>query len=201
MASPARKSPSRQKGTRTNLEIFVLAAVRAGLDSAYDLNKYADISVGASLPLLIRLKGDGLLRSQAAARRSKQYSLTALGKAVLERSWRNLVAEVPREFEAILRVAYVAAIMDSTLKTTRPFLRIASSKRKQLAAERERDGKSILTESGRDNFGRGHRWLRAHSDSVRLKAEGALLSRLAGRKDLADALLPKRHSEDVPARP
>ena len=40
---------------RTNLELFVLAAVRAGLDSAYDLNKGADLSVGATLPLLSRL--------------------------------------------------------------------------------------------------------------------------------------------------
>jgi len=175
-------------GSRTNLEVFVLAAVGAGLDSAYDLNKRADLSVGATIPLLARLKREGLLRSKPAGRRSIQYSLTAQGRSVLQRSWRGLVRSVPREFEAILRIAYLAAVMDSSLKTTRSFLKSAAKERAQLAKERGRAADLILGESDADSFGRGHRWLRAHADSVRFATEAALLSRLAARKDLFDLL-------------
>src|SRR5580698_8515695 len=109
---PRRRRPApTDRYARTNLELFVLAAVQAGLDSAYDLNKSADLSVGATLPLLSRLEKAGLLRSKAAARRSKQYSVTAEGRSVLHRSWQELLEPVPREFEGILRIAYVCAFM------------------------------------------------------------------------------------------
>jgi DNA-binding PadR family transcriptional regulator len=191
--SPSPRPLTAQAESRTNLEIFVLAAVRAGLDSAYDLNKSADLSVGATLPLLSRLEKAGLLRSKAAARRSKQYSVTAEGRSVLQRSWQKLLEPVPREFEAILRIAYVCAFMDGTLKIMRHFLRAAALERKLLGAERKRESESILRESVQDAFGRGHRWLRAHSDAVRLEAEAAVLSCLSTRKDLS-GVLRTRHS-------
>jgi DNA-binding PadR family transcriptional regulator len=186
---PLRRRPvTTDRYARTNLELFVLAAVRAGLDSAYDLNKSADLSVGATLPLLSRLEKAGLLRSKAAARRSKQYSVTAEGRSVLQRSWQKLLEPVPREFEAILRIAYVCAVMDGTLKVMRYFLRAAAVERKLLGAERKRKAESILRESVQDAFGRGHRWLRAYCDFVRLEAETSVLSRLGARKDLVDIL-------------
>jgi DNA-binding PadR family transcriptional regulator len=191
---PLRRRPATtDRFTRTNSELFVLAAVRAGLDSAYDLNKSADLSVGATLPLLSRLEKAGLLRSKAAARRSKQYSVTAEGRSVLHRSWQKLLEPVPREFEAILRIAYVCAFMDRTLKVMRHFLRAAAVERKLLGAERKREAESILRESVHDAFGRGHRWLRAHSDAVRLETEAGVLSRLSIRKDLC-IVLRTRHS-------
>ena len=187
--SPKARSASTATVIRTNLEVFVLAAVRAGLDSAYDLNRYADLSVGATLPLLARLEAAGLLRSKAAVRRSKQYSLTPEGQSVLQRSWRTQLASVPREFEAILRLAYLAAVVDTTLKATRQFLKSAAEDRKRLAGQRQDERKAIEREGTQVKFGRGHRWLRSYSDSARLQAEAALLSRLATQKDLADVLL------------
>jgi DNA-binding PadR family transcriptional regulator len=191
--SPKRRLATTESQARTNLELFVLAAVRGGLDSAYDLHKSADLSVGATLPLLRRLEKDGLLRSKPAARRSKQYSLTSVGQSVLQHSWRKLLTPIPREFDAILRIAYVAAVMEALIKTTQLFLKSASAERRQLAAKRKQQADLILHEVGQHVFGQGHRWLRAHSDSIRLEAEASVLSRLAVRKDLSNILRP-RHS-------
>jgi DNA-binding PadR family transcriptional regulator len=167
----------------------VLAAIQAGQDTAYDLNKSADLSVGATLPLLARLENEHLLLGKAAARRSRQYSLTPKGCSVLNSGWRELVLTVPREFEAILRTAYVASIMDESLRITRSFLKAAAHERQKLAKQCGRIAESILVEPDPETFGRGHRWLRAHADSVRLREEAMLLARLGNRKDLAHLLL------------
>jgi DNA-binding PadR family transcriptional regulator len=174
------------------LEIFVLAAVRAGLDSAYDLNKSADLSLGATLPLLSRLEANGLLRSKLAARRCKQYSMTTQGRLVLQHSWQKLLTAIPREYEAILRVAYLTAVMDTNLKITRQFLKAAGNERRQLAIERQSQAESIQREVGQQAFGWGHRWLRAHSDSVRLQSEASVLAGLSTRKDLREVLQIRR---------
>jgi DNA-binding PadR family transcriptional regulator len=191
MSPRHRKLGSAPPEIRTNLEVFVLAGVRAALDTAYDLNRFADLSVGATLPLLARLETAGLLRSKGGPRRSKQYSLTPAGRSLLQRSWRNLLEDVPREFEAILRVAYVAAVMEPSLKSTRSFLSVAAELRRNFAEARQREAQSILRETAAD-FGRGHRWLRAYSDAIRLKAEAAALSSIAVRKDLLFVLLSHR---------
>jgi DNA-binding PadR family transcriptional regulator len=188
MSPRHRKSGSDPDEIRTNLEVFVLAGVGAGLDTAYDLNRFADLSVGATLPLLARLETAGLLRSKRGPRRSKQYSLTRSGQSGLQRSWRDLLAPVPREFEAILRAAYMAGLLDPSLKTTRRFLKAAAKDRKMLADDRQHNRLAIEREAGNVKFGRGHRWLRAHSDSIRLEAESRLLSKLASSRDLAELL-------------
>jgi DNA-binding PadR family transcriptional regulator len=187
----ARRRPESRHRERTNLEIFVLAAVEGGLDTAYDLNRFADLSVGATLPLMERLERSGLLRSKGGPRGSKQYSLTVAGRSQLQRSWRKLLGEIPREFEAILRIGYVAAVMDTTLGPTRRFLNAAADERQRMAERRQRQANAILKEPGQGPFGRGHRWVRAHSDSARLDTEAAVLTKLAARRDLADVLLPK----------
>jgi DNA-binding PadR family transcriptional regulator len=133
----------RTDGIQSNLEIFVLAADRAGQDTAYDLNKTADLSVGATLPLLVRLENEHLLMGKAAARRSRQYSLTKKGRSVLRRGWEGLMCTVPSEFEAILRIAYVASIMDDSLKATRSFLKNAAQERQKLARQRNRSWLSL----------------------------------------------------------
>ncbi len=167
-----------------------MAAVEGGLDTAYDLNRFADLSVGATLPLLARLEDAGLLRSKVGPRRSKRYSATPAGRSMLKRSWRDLLDEVPREFEAILRLAYMAAVLDSSLKSAHRFLGAAAKQRQRLAETCEREAGAILAEADRAMFGRGHRWLRAYSDGARLKAEAAVLSSIAARKDLKTVLQP-----------
>jgi DNA-binding PadR family transcriptional regulator len=192
MSAMGTKAAAPQPLTRTTLEIFVLAAVRGGLDTPYDLNKEAGLSVGATIPLLARLQKADFLQSRPAARRSRQYSLTAKGKSVLEQSRWGLLHSIPSEFEAILRVAYVAAVVDGGLNTVRTFLRAAAVQRRRLAQQRAHEAQLIAVALDSGSFGRGHRWLRAFSDSVRLRAEAAVLSKIAARRDLAALLLPAR---------
>ena len=192
----ARKSTARsmrdlpKNASLTNLEIFVLAAIQAGLDSAYDLNKYADLSVGTTIPLLRRLESARLVRSKAAARQSNQYVLATPGRSILQRSWRRILSEVPRDFESILRVVYLSATRDRRLKGTRQFLKLAAADRERLANQRERHLGTIEREKTYADFGQGYRWLRTHSASVRLREEARLLLGLSTRKDLAQVLRP-----------
>jgi DNA-binding PadR family transcriptional regulator len=187
MPTKGRNSRSRSEVT-TNLEIFALAAVGAGLDTAYDLHTRADLSVGTVLPLLARLQEGGLVRSESAARRSRRYTLTAAGKATLRSQWPKVLETVPAEFEAILRLVYLAAILESDLKRTKTFLKSAAAERERLALAREQRAQAIAAAPTAPEFGRGHRWLRAHTDAARLRAESRVLLELAGRRDLSAVL-------------
>ena len=112
------------------------------------------------------------------------------GRSLFGAPWHKLLGEIPREFEAILRITYVAAVMDTTLGPTRRFLKAAADERQRMAEQRQRQANAILKEPGQGPFGRGHRWLRAHSDSARFDTEAAVLTKLGARKDLGSILPP-----------
>lgn len=91
----------------------------------------------------------------------------------------------------MLRVAYVAATMDTTLKSTIGFLKSAAVQQRRLSVQRKREADEILREPDPQRFGRGHRWMRAVSDAERLRAEATALSRIAARRDLEAIFLSK----------
>jgi DNA-binding PadR family transcriptional regulator len=192
MSVGGRKGLAAAPQIRTNLEFFVLTAVGAGLDSPYDLHTRADVSVGAAIPLLARLEKAGLLQGKEAARHSRQYSITPKGSKILREGWSELLDSVPTEFEAILRIAYIAAVMEPDAKAAKRFLKAAAEQRKQLASQRARKAESIGSAKDRNEFGHGHRWLRAVSDSFRLRAESGVLLRIATRKNLSKLLTASR---------
>jgi DNA-binding PadR family transcriptional regulator len=169
---------------RTNMELFVLAAVRAGLETSYDLNKKADLSVGATIPLLARLQEDGLLESARSVRNSRRYSLTATGDKVFQQQWRQLLLSHPSDLESILRIAYLAIAMKTDARTVRSFLRMSAQQRKHLGALRARDASSLLIPTAKVSFGVGYRWLRACCDAARLRGEAAMLLRIAKGRSL-----------------
>lgn len=176
----------------TNLELFVLAAVRSGLASAYDLKEKADLSVGTTIPLLQRLEQSGLLASKLAARRSRQYSLTSKGDRSLRVGWRNISASVPSDFESIVRSAYVGVSLENDLKKVRSFLKDSARQRKHLAAIRTKEAASISNALAAPSFGLSYRWFRACCDASRLRAETAALLEVAERKDLTRTLRSPR---------
>jgi len=190
MPAGGRKKSGTPSKARTNLELFVLAAVCAGLSTAYDLKKNAELSVGATIPLLVKLTKLGLLEATSAPRRSRRYSLTPQGIKALRKEWQRMLAPVPLNFEDILRSAYLAAAMESDVRTIRKFLRDSARQRKHLAAVRGEDARSFPATPSPRSFGTGYRWLRAFSDASRLRAEATMLSRAARHKDLAKLLRP-----------
>jgi DNA-binding PadR family transcriptional regulator len=166
----------------TNLEILVLAAIRAGVWSAYTLNARLGLSVAATLPLLARLERQGLVGMQTGGRNSRNYFLTDLGQKVLRTQWRKQLLADPAEFEGVLRLAYLASVMEPEARVARKFLLRAAVVRRERAGDRARDAKLIAGEPV--SFGRGHRWLRAFSESARLRSEATVLSKLATRRNL-----------------
>ena len=70
-----------------SLELFLLALIDSGLSTPYEFHSQAGISVGASLPALKKLLQQRLVsRAKAGDRRRMQYSLTAGGRAALNKS-------------------------------------------------------------------------------------------------------------------
>src|SRR5690348_6960280 len=100
----------RDKRSRMDLELLVLALASRGLATPYDLKTSASISPGASIPVLNRLETGGYVRKGVGGPRNRQeYVITAKGNALLENSWRKLFQAPPgTDIEAILRTAALA---------------------------------------------------------------------------------------------
>jgi hypothetical protein len=52
--------------TSTDLDLFILALVQAGLATTYDLKSKAGLSVGSTAPVLARLEEAGLIGAPKA---------------------------------------------------------------------------------------------------------------------------------------
>lgn len=78
---------------RTSLELFVLAMVRQGLATPYELKTKADLSLRSTVPVLARLEKDTLVKaSEKGARRSRKFSITAKGTKALTQGWAEQLA-------------------------------------------------------------------------------------------------------------
>ncbi len=177
--SPRGHKPAAKQVNLTNLEVFVLAAVRAGLTTPYVLNKQADLSVGATIPLLARLKKRGMVSSEAAPRRSQRYAITQAGSAALQANWRQMLHRKDDDFDSLLRAAYLAVWMGAERQDIKHLLREASEAKQRKAAARSKEAQELASTPSRVAFGRGHRWMRAYADTVRLRAEATALKRFA----------------------
>lgn len=68
------------------LQIFLLAMVKAGLKSPYDLLMKAGLGAGLTSPALKRLEAAGLLHGTPGPRNRTRYAITRDGVEVLRRS-------------------------------------------------------------------------------------------------------------------
>jgi DNA-binding PadR family transcriptional regulator len=181
--SPA---PSRDKRSREDLELFTLALVERGVNSAYLLLS-AGISQGAALPVLGRLESSGYVRRGKPGPRGRtEFELTAAGRRHLQAGWKPLLeAPIPGDIESVLRTADLAALSGASRRIVSSYLKSAAktkaieSKRRGADAVEARSALSDNPDSG--SYG----WMLAMSATARLTAEAKLLLQLA-------AELPKR---------
>jgi len=98
------------KRRKTDLDVFVLALIEAGVSTPYELQKSAQLSQGATSPVLERLLESRLiLAGQRGPRGRVRYKVSAAGKRYLARQWRVLLDAGPvGDIDADLRVALLS---------------------------------------------------------------------------------------------
>ncbi len=162
----------------SSLELLLLAQVRDGITSPYQLKLHSHLSLGSTVPALNRLKAEGLLGVyNRGARGLREFTITSKGKRVLATEWEKLLSQAMSDTESILRVAFLAWINGAS-KRAADFLETSAARIQGLstvtAAEAHRF--SLLRENHR---GEELRWLRARIETARRHAEAAELLRLA----------------------
>jgi len=176
---PKKTTTKKDRRSRQDLEIFILALVSEGVASTpYDLMASAKISPGASIPALGRLETSGYVRKgDEGPRRRAQYVSTAKGELLLQTSWRELFSEPPQadqDLDAILRISSLALLMGEEKLSVVAYLTAAARERLTRIAE---ETKSVMPQATTklDFF----LWMRGHAKLARMRNEASTLKRLA----------------------
>jgi DNA-binding PadR family transcriptional regulator len=158
------------------LDVFILSLFDRGLETAYDLQRRADVSLGSSVPALRRLEKAGLAKRTAQVGSSKRlrykFELTAAGRKLARAAWIPVLKDQPpSDFDSILRLVDVARHYRAQNADVVAFLDTASS------------GRWSPTKSGRTRLrtcdSLGIMATREAWDTSRLKAEAKFLAELA----------------------
>lgn len=171
----------RDHRSKLDLELFVLALIRRGINTSYYLSETAGLSPGATIPALERLRKVGHVRpGKPGARGRMEFKITASGKQYLAPGWRPLLeASVPADLEAILRIASLALLSGADTKTVAAGLKRAAMIKSTESKRRNREAAviedSLSSVRNVDLF----RWMQAAHQAARLAAEAKLLRQLA----------------------
>jgi DNA-binding PadR family transcriptional regulator len=166
---------------RTSLELFVLAMVRQGLATPYELKTKAGLSLGSTVPVLARLEKDALVKaSEKGARRSRQFSITAKGTKALIQGWPEQLGTEHTDLDSILRVASLAWL-HGDIKACQEFMKRTAKGLHgwagSLSAEAERIAAKIEESPDGDTFV----WLRTYCEAARAETDAAALIELSDR--------------------
>jgi DNA-binding PadR family transcriptional regulator len=174
------------------LQIFLLAMVKAGLKSPYDLLMKAGLGAGLTSPALKRLEAAGLLHGTPGPRNRMRYAITRDGLRVLRGSleegqkyWCSGKADI---FDSLPRAVVLAWLHGGVEEASRGVAQ-AANKLLQESQSREREAETAhdrLKQELRTDLGNGdvtpdagtlipaiYRWIKAESDAklYRLQAE------------------------------
>ena len=129
------------KRRRTDLDLFILALIDAGLSTLYDFQRQAGLSQGATVPALQRLlQARFVLQGKPGARGRTGYRVSAAGKKALGTGWRTLIAEGPTgNFDADLRVALLVVFGSGDRKLAAEFLHRSAADKMKVIADAEHD--------------------------------------------------------------
>jgi DNA-binding PadR family transcriptional regulator len=169
----------KDRRSRQDLEIFILALISEGASTPYDLMASAKISPGASLPALRRLEKAGYVRKGVEGPRNRaEYASTAKGERLLEASWRELFEAAPsadKDLDTVLRISSLALLMGETKLRVVTYLTAAASARLGSAALE----KPVPLPRSKDDVG-AFAWMRTAAKAGRMRQEAAVLKKLAG---------------------
>jgi DNA-binding PadR family transcriptional regulator len=131
---------SRDKRRRSDLDLFVLALIEAGISTPYELQISAGLSPGATIPALRRLVTGGWASQAKPGRRGRtEHRITPSGRRHVESTWRQLIEDGPSgDSDADLRAALLALFVGGDRRLASEFLRGSAEKiRSSLRAARQ----------------------------------------------------------------
>jgi DNA-binding PadR family transcriptional regulator len=164
---------------RSNLELFILALVKEGLATPYQLMARAGISLGGSLPALRRLReADLISESKTMARRAKKFTILPAGRKALVEGLKDQLSSHPTDLESMLRIAclaWMAGSEEDYRHVLKKFSSILSARSKRAKAE----ATELAEQISDGNAGEKFRWLRVHIEAHRLQAEAKAMEFLS----------------------
>lgn len=174
-------APKRDKRSKLDLDLFVLALLRRGIGTPYRLLASAGLSPGASIPVLRRLEEAGYVRPGKPGPRGRtEYHVTTAGNHYLENEWQVLLEHpVPTDSEAILRTAALAVLSGCDKRRVSTYLKKAAAAKASDSKRRQGDAKRAEASLSCDSDANLYGWLRATHATARLRAEGQVFRKLA----------------------
>lgn len=166
----------RDKRAKLDLELFVIALIERGVNTPYALQAQADLSPGATIPVLARLEGFGFVRRGKPGNRGRiEYQVTSEGRSWLRSSWRTLLqSAAPKDIEAVLRTACLALIQGGEAALIAGYLDEAAQAR--LDAVKRRGAQDVIHEGPASIY----QQMRNELTTARLSTDIKVLQAIAG---------------------
>jgi len=165
----------------TSLELFVLAMLRQGLATPYELKTKAGLSLGSTVPVVARLEKDALVKvSEEGARRSRKFSITAKGTKALAQGWAEQLATEHTDLDSILRVACLAWLHGDT-KACQEFMKRSAGGLRGSAGSLRAEADRLAGKVGAGADGDTFVWLRTYCEAARAETDAAALVELSDR--------------------
>ncbi len=173
-------APPRDKRSRLDLELFVLALIQRGVNTPYRLLS-AGLSQGGVIPVLGRLENSGYVRRGKPGPRGRtEFEIAAAGRRHLQAAWQTLLeAPVSGDIETVLRAASLAILSGADRKIVTAYLeraakaKVADSKSRKAECEESKPSQLAEPDPGIYN------WMLATNAAARLAAEAKVLRQLA----------------------
>jgi DNA-binding PadR family transcriptional regulator len=112
-----------------SLELFILALVQQGINTPYEIQLRAALSVGSTLPAFDRLLEKRLVKEEKPeARRRRRFTLTTTGQKELQDARTHLdqlSSDAAGDLEATLRLACLALFWKDTQLASKILVRAA----------------------------------------------------------------------------
>jgi DNA-binding PadR family transcriptional regulator len=182
----------------TSLELFVLAMVRQGLATPYELKTKAGLSLGSTVPVLARLEKDLLVKaSEKGARRSRKFSITAKGTKTLTNGWAEQLAMDHTDLDSILRIASLAWL-HGDIKACQEFMKRSAKGLHDWAGSLRAEADRLAARVGKSPDGDTFVWLRTYCEAARAETDAEALVELSDR--ISRKVEKKRRTTTTPRR-
>jgi DNA-binding PadR family transcriptional regulator len=172
------------------LDLFVLSLFDRGLETPYDLQRQAGVSLGSSVPALRRLEAAGFIKKRKIVAPSKRprhsYQLSTAGRKLARSGWIVLLKDQPpSDVDAVLRLADLASQYKGKVSDIASLFERAARDRvllsKRASAGKDNDGlPSLLYVVARNDW-----------EVARLVAEAKFLFNLAKSASTSGRKKPK----------
>lgn len=182
--STKKTAPFRDKRSKRDLELFVLALLECNVNTPYELLAAAGLSPGATLPALRRLEESGYVqRGEPGSRGRVEYHITSDGKQHVTNTWRSLLDDpTGSDMDSILRTATLAQLLGAPIRVVTKYLERAADVRARELGRHTSEKKMNKSDVEAIN---SYAWMQRLHLSSRLSTEARVLRKVA-------AVLPKR---------